>query len=69
MAPIEGFPVDPNDKPERDRELVRGLLQALAAYTFATPWLIARSLTGILWTQKEVEQLYPENAEVEARRE
>ena len=45
---------------ERDVEVVRGLLQALAGYTFATPELIARHLTGVLWSAREVAVLYPE---------
>jgi hypothetical protein len=44
---------------ERDMEVVRGLVQALAGYTFATPSLIVRALTGILWKQHEADAICP----------
>ncbi len=46
---------------ERDMEVIRGMVQALAGYTYATPNLIVRHLTGVLWTQREAEQICPEN--------
>ena len=47
---------------ERELWVVQGLVQALAAYMYATPRLIVTELTPAIFTEREAEQLLSANS-------
>ena len=47
---------------ERELWVVKGLVQALAAYMYATPHLIVTELTPAIFTEREAEQILSANA-------